>query len=162
GNLAGSQTRPRFGKGHYLDTDVLMFFGQPVNAAETAAVDAATKQAHCLAATARARQIAVHRHHVEDLTARFLLRLAARHCLRRLAPVDNAGHELQLPQGHVGCRGANAELLDHHHGIPLRIIGQYGYGMPALEHLAPDLAAPAAGKQAVTKATDIDAEVSLV
>ncbi len=97
-----------------------------------------------------------------DPYAGFLQRLAAGDGLDRLAFVDDAGHGLDQPRFRIaGGVGAGPELLDQHHLIARRIVGQDADGMAALEDLARDLGAHAAGMALVPQPVAVDREISL-
>ena len=84
--------------------------------------------------------------------------LAAGHVLGRLAGLDEAGDDLQQPRLGAAGQGPGAKLFDQHHRIAHRIVGQHRDGGGVVEHLAHDLAAPAAGESAVAQADALDAE----
>ena len=61
----------------------------------------------------------------------------------------------------AGDIGAGAELADQHDLVALRIVGQHGAGLAALEHFAADDAAHAALVQRVPEEIAADLEVAL-
>src|SRR6185312_11848895 len=93
----------------------------------------------------------------------FLLGLAARDIDGALArPVDDAGDDLELPGAESGEMRREAELLDEHQRVALRIIEQHADGVAALEDLARELAAPGAGIEAVAQTVAVDPEEALI
>jgi hypothetical protein len=76
--------------------------------------------------------------------------------------VDQTGDQFDQP-GIVGlAHGADAELLDQHHFIALRIVRQHAHGIMAHEHFTIDLAAHATGEQFVAQVHAIELVEALV
>ena len=103
----------------------------------------------------------MHRHELEDLAARFLAGLSTRHVLRRLAFLDDPGNALEEPRLEARRVGAGTELLDEHDHLALRVDGEHGGDVPALEHLAGELRSEPAAVLAMAQPIAVDAPVAL-
>ena len=135
---------------------------QAVQAADALAVDPAAVEMKDLGGAARARHDRADRLERGDRAAGLLERLAAHHLFRSLARLDDAGHCLDHPGSEPGGVGADAELLDQHHPIARRVVGQDHGGVAALEQLARHDLGPAAAEAPVAQAVGLDAEVTVV
>src|SRR5262249_36602959 len=88
--------------------------------------------------------------------------LAPRDLLGFFPFLDNAGDNLDQPGFHAGDQGADPELLDQDDRVRRRVIGQDPHRMAALEELAVERPAPAAGEEPVAQAVAVDAEMAAV
>ena len=73
----------------------------------------------------------------------------------------DAGNDFQLPRRATVSVGPDAELLDQQHAVALRVVGQHGGGVAALEQLALERPAPAAAEQAVAQPITVDPKITL-
>ncbi|MNC49636.1 hypothetical protein D3C75_988270 [compost metagenome] len=122
-----------------------------MDAAGTATVAAADVQVHALVAAARRRVVGGHRPQLAKGQTGFLHGLATGHLLRHLVLVDQPGHQLQQPGVRALVQRADAELLDQHHRIAQRIVGQHADRIVADEQLAADHRSHAASEQLVAQ-----------
>jgi hypothetical protein len=90
-----------------------------------------------------------------------LVGFAAGHVLGRFARLDDPGDGFHYPAHVAMGEGADAELLDQHHGFARRVKRQHGDGVAAFEDLADQLAAPTAGVQFVLQAVAVDPEIAV-
>jgi len=70
---------------------------------------------------------------------------------RHFSLVDQPGNQFDQPRCFGLAQRADAELLDQHHFITLRVVGQHTHGVMAHKHFTTDLAAHATGKEFVTQ-----------
>src|SRR5215510_1786601 len=152
----------RFGDRNDSHTDILIFMGKTMNAAESAAVDAGAEETAGFAGAAGAGEIVGNGDQLAEFAVGLFLSFAMGDLLGRLAFVDDPGDNLDLPAGHLADQGADAKLLNQQRTVSFRVVGQHGNCMTALKHLAGDLAAPAAGEHAVTEAVAHNTEIPFV
>ncbi|MNP67957.1 hypothetical protein D3C76_1638520 [compost metagenome] len=65
--------------------------------------------------------------------------------------VDQPGHHFDQPRVVDLAQRPHTELLDQHHFIALRVVGQHAHRIMAHEQLAADLTAHAPGEQLVAQ-----------
>ncbi|MOA06292.1 hypothetical protein D3C78_1259230 [compost metagenome] len=127
-----------------------------MDAAGITAVAAANEQMDPLVAAARRRQVVADRPQRAEGHPGLLDGLAAGDLFRLLVLVDQAGDQLQQPGIHPGLQRADTELLDQHHLVALRVVGQDANRIVAHEQLTTDHRPHAAGELPVPQVQAID------
>jgi len=90
------------------------------------------------------REILGDRPQCGECQSSFLLGFAVCNLLRLFVLVDQAGDHFHQPRVGGAAHGAYAKLLDQHHFIALRVVGQHAHGVMPHEDLAVDHPAHAA------------------
>src|SRR4029077_18587247 len=89
-----------------------------------------------------------------------LARLAPGDLLGSLVGIDETRDPLDLPRRAPGKKRGHPELLHQDDAVALRVVEENRRRRAAPDHIEPPLVAPAAGKQAMAEAHDIDADMA--
>lgn len=123
-----------------------------MQATGTLAAATPEKQMNKLVTATRRREVTGHRPQRAEAQACLFFGFAVGDFLRLLILVDQPGDQFDQP-GIVGLvQRTDAELLDQHHFVTQRIVGQHADGVVAHEQLAADLAPHATGEQFMAQA----------
>ncbi len=139
-----------------LDADIFRLFHQAMQPARPRAVATPQVQMDEFIAAARGWKILGHRPKRSEGKPSFLLRFTMSNFFRLFVLVDQAGHQFHQPRVGDLVHGADAKLLDQHHFIALRVVGQHAHRVMAHEQFTADFAAHATGKQFVTQVHTVE------
>ena len=116
-------------KGPDGDADIFSFLFQSMDATGPGAFATAQEQVDKFGAATRRRKVLRDRPECGECKASFLFGFAVCNLLRLLILVDQAGNHFDQPRVVGTAHGAYAKLLDQHHFIALRVVGQHTHGV---------------------------------